>query len=157
MALYLVRHAKAGDRAKWSAPDQLRPLSKKGRVQADGLVGQLGDRGVTRILSSPFVRCVQTVEPLATHLDLKVEEHDVLAEDSHAGDAAVLARDLVRDGEHAVLCSHGDVIPRFLDHLMGVDGMSLEAEFACAKGSTWILEADPSARFTRGMYLSPPS
>ena len=157
MAIYLVRHGKAGDRDEWSAPDHLRPLSKKGKAQAEGLVGQLGDRGVTRILSSPFVRCVQTVEPLAVHLDLKIEEHDVLAEDSEPQDVAVLARELVRDGEQAVLCSHGDVIPLLLDHLMRVDGLRLRSAFACAKGSTWILDADDSGRFIRGMYLSPPS
>ncbi|MGH9224322.1 MAG: SixA phosphatase family protein [Acidimicrobiales bacterium] len=158
MAIYLVRHAKAGDRDKWSAPDHLRPLSKKGHAQATGLVGQLGDRGITRILSSPFVRCVQTVEPLANHLDLKVEEDDVLAEAAAPQDVAALARELVTEGEQAVLCSHGDVIPLLLDHLMRVDGLRLEPEFACAKGSTWILDADEdeSTRFVRGMYLFPP-
>ena len=157
MALYLVRHAKAGDRGKWTGPDHLRPLSKKGRVQAEGLVGQLGDREITRLLSSPFVRCMQTVEPLGAYLDLKVEEHDLLAEESPEDQVAILARELVRSGEHPVLCSHGDVIPFLLDHLMRTDGLRLEPEFACAKGSTWILEADESGRFTRGMYLSPPS
>jgi broad specificity phosphatase PhoE len=157
MAIYLGRHAKAGDRSKWSGPDHLRPVSKKGRVQATGLVGQLGDKGITRILSSPFVRCVQTVEPLADHLDLKVEEADVLAEEAEPEDVAALARDLVSEGEEAVLCSHGDVVPLLLDHLMRVDGLRLEPEFACAKGSTWILEPDESGRFVRGMYLSPPS
>ena len=157
MSIYLVRHAKAGDRQDWSPSDHLRPLSKKGRAQAVGLVDQLGDRGISRILSSPFVRCIQTVEPLATHLDLKVEEDDVLAEDSPAEVAAALARDLVRAGEEAVLCSHGDVIPMLLDHLMRRDGLRLEPEFACAKGSTWILEAHVSGQFKRGIYLPPPA
>ena len=35
--LYLVRHAKAGDRAAWKGDDRLRPLSKEGRRQADSL------------------------------------------------------------------------------------------------------------------------
>ena len=156
MAVFLVRHAKAGDRDEWSGPDDLRPLSKKGRAQAEGLVAQLGPRGVTRILSSPSVRCVQTVEPLGEQIDVKVEEHDALAEGAAVEDAVALVRELARAGEEAVLCSHGDVIPMLLDHLERADRLRLVHEFACAKGSTWILEADDSGRFKKGMYLSPP-
>jgi 8-oxo-dGTP diphosphatase len=34
VSVLLVRHAKAGDREKWEAPDDLRPLTAKGEAQA---------------------------------------------------------------------------------------------------------------------------
>src|SRR4030095_10905698 len=39
-ALYVVRHAKAGVRAAWTAPDQERPLTRRGRKQARRFVGR---------------------------------------------------------------------------------------------------------------------
>ena len=44
-----------------------------------------------RILSSPFVRCVQTVEPLAHRLRVKVEEVDELAEGQGEDAVSLLA------------------------------------------------------------------
>jgi len=68
--MYLVRHAKAGSRSAWSGPDDLRPLTKTGRRQADALGDLLAERRVTRVVSSPSVRCRQTVEPLETRAEL---------------------------------------------------------------------------------------
>ena len=62
---YLVRHAHAGDKRAWLGPDAVRPLSTPGRREAHGLLTRLRDHPITRILSSPAVRCLQTVEPLA--------------------------------------------------------------------------------------------
>ena len=38
MTVYLVRHAKAGERGVWDGDDQLRPLSGRGHLQARGLL-----------------------------------------------------------------------------------------------------------------------
>src|SRR5205809_614665 len=51
MTVYLVRHARAGDRHDWGGADDLRPLSKPGRRQAEALVDALRDARVDRILS----------------------------------------------------------------------------------------------------------
>ncbi len=51
--VYLVRHAKAGDRQAWPGDDLSRPLSKTGRRQAKALVRVLSGRMIERILSSP--------------------------------------------------------------------------------------------------------
>ena len=76
MTVYLVRHARAGRRSAWKGDDRLRPLSKVGRRQAAALVDLLvevsGDREIEEILSSPYVRCRQSVDPLAKRLGLKV-------------------------------------------------------------------------------------
>ncbi len=72
-ALYVVRHAKAGIRAAWTGPDQERPLTRRGRKQACRLVERFQGLDIERILSSPFLRCVQTVEPLGEARGLPVE------------------------------------------------------------------------------------
>jgi phosphohistidine phosphatase SixA len=100
----LVRHASAGERRDWEGDDRLRPLDAKGRRQAEELVEQLAARSPRRVVSSPYVRCVATVEPLAAELGLEVELDERLAEG--AGRAAV---ELLRE-DGVVACTHGDVI-----------------------------------------------
>ena len=63
--LYLVRHAKAGERRLWEDDDIDRPMSAKGWKQAELLGERLAALDVGTLLSSPYVRCVQTLEPLA--------------------------------------------------------------------------------------------
>jgi 8-oxo-dGTP diphosphatase len=131
--ILLVRHAKAGDREKWDAPDDLRPLTAKGEAQAQALVDLLAGYDIDRVLSSPYLRCTQTVAPLAAARGLAVEPCDDLAEgEGRAGIA--LARGLLSGPAHTVLCSHGDVVEEVLDAL-GVT----RAQFT-RKGATWVLD-----------------
>jgi 8-oxo-dGTP diphosphatase len=99
----VLRHASAGDRFHWDGEDHLRPLDEKGWRQAAELVDTLVPLGVLRIVSSPYTRCVQTVEPLAAALGLEVEQDERLAEGT-GGAAAELLRE-----EGVVACTHGDV------------------------------------------------
>jgi 8-oxo-dGTP diphosphatase len=149
--IYLVRHAKAGDRDAWTEDDRLRPLTKKGRIQAEGLVGLLADREIDRILSSPSVRCVQTVRPLALARGLAIEEVDALAEGTPAREAIELLRST---GGGVVACSHGDVIPAVVTSLER-RGLEQADPPGWKKGSTWILERD-GGLFTTARYLPPP-
>lgn len=110
MSVVLLRHASAGDRAAWTGEDRLRPLDKKGWKQATRLVDELRELGVTRVLSSPYDRCVQTVEPLAEELGVGIEIDDRLAEG--AGRRAAL--ELLGELEDAVACTHGDVVEEVL-------------------------------------------
>jgi 8-oxo-dGTP diphosphatase len=149
MTVLLVRHAVAKRRRDWTDPDRLRPLTSKGLAQAAGLVGLLAPYGVARIYSSPYVRCVQTVEPLAAELGLAVEEIDELAEG--ADDAAVrVVEDL--GGTTAVLCSHGDVVPAMLATLAPHAFRGRES-LPIAKGSTWVVDLGQH----EATYLPPPS
>jgi phosphohistidine phosphatase SixA len=109
--VYLVRHARAGHRADWQGDDRPRPLDERGRRQAQALVDQLADRDFQRILSSPYVRCVETVVPLAEARGLPVETDEALAEGAGA-DAAL--RLLHGAGEAVVACVHGDVAEELL-------------------------------------------
>ena len=54
---YLIRHAKAKNRLKWSEPDHLRPLTKAGLEQASALPGLYEGQPFSRLFSSPaFVK-----------------------------------------------------------------------------------------------------
>jgi 8-oxo-dGTP diphosphatase len=105
--VYLVRHARAGHRETWEgADDRLRPLDERGLKQAEALVAPLAGRDFSRILSSPYVRCMQSVEPLAAARGLQVEAVEALAEG--AGETAAL--ELFRSLEAPVVASvHGDL------------------------------------------------
>jgi 8-oxo-dGTP diphosphatase len=151
-AVYLVRHAKAGSRSEWEGPDALRPLSKPGRRQARRLARHLREAGIERIVSSPSLRCVQTVEPLAAALGLQIELADGLAEGAGLPEAIEVLRSAI--AANTVLCSHGDVIPMVVDHL-AADGLRIEGPTGWQKGSIWVLEGD-GARFVRARYRPPP-
>src|SRR5664280_1370282 len=68
MPLLVVRHAHAGRRSSYKGDDRMRPLTPRGRQRAVALVPLLSSFRPQRILSSPFVRCYQTVQPIAEAL-----------------------------------------------------------------------------------------
>jgi phosphohistidine phosphatase SixA len=134
---YLVRHAHAGSKHAWSGPDALRPLSEVGHAQAVGLVDRLSDWPVTRILSSPSTRCLQTVAPLAADRGLQIETVEALAVD---GDARRVLRMLIVPAlATAVLCTHGEVIGAVLNYT-GEAGLRLPDPPQREKGSVWVVE-----------------
>jgi broad specificity phosphatase PhoE len=142
VTVLLVRHAVAKARHRWEDDDDLRPLTTRGREQAQRLVQQVGAYPMARVLSSPSVRCIETVAPLAEALGVGVDVETVLAE-GNGRRAVKLVRDLLAEKVNVALCSHGDVIPEVLDAL----GWRADR---CAKGSTWVLDGK------RATYLPPP-
>lgn len=151
--LYLVRHAVAGSRSRWDGDDRDRPLTEKGERQAEAIADWLAPFEPDRILSSPYLRCVDTVRPLASRLGREVEQSHALAEGADTGFALGLVNDLA--GSVAVLSSHGDVIPDVLDHLAG-RGMELESPFEVKKGSTWVVDVEAAVP-VRARYVPPPA
>src|SRR4051812_8090574 len=109
MTVFLVRHADAKSRANWPHDDESRPLTKRGAVQAEGLARLLVDHPIKRILSSPSIRCVDTVSPLAKKLGRKVEPTEELLEGADAVKAYELLRTSSRASGDTVLCTHGDL------------------------------------------------
>ena len=151
MTIHLVRHARAGDRERWSAPDEARPLDRRGRAQAKAITGRLAAAPIEVVVSSPYVRCVETVEPLARRLGLVVGVDDRLAEGADAGHTVELCRSLER--REAVLCTHGDVVVGLLEWIVR-DGAEVDGPPELKKGSTWELEMT-EGRFTRARYVPP--
>lgn len=142
MTLYLVRHAHAGSRGDWKGADDERPLSLEGKEQARAITRWLADRHVDRVLSSPHVRCQQTVAHLARKRGLEVEVEPVLEEGAAVEDVLDLIGKLAR--EDVVLCSHGDVLPALLAAL-AADGVELEGGTKLQKGAIAVLDVKHGA------------
>jgi 8-oxo-dGTP diphosphatase len=124
--VYLVRHATAGHRRNWVGDDRLRPLDERGVRQAAALVSQLEGRELARIVTSPYLRCVETVVPLGEARSLPVEAEEVLGEPADLEGAL----ELFRASAEPVLASiHGDLAEELLGAKM-------------KKGSTTVLELD---------------
>lgn len=150
--IHLYRHGAAGNRAKWKGEDLGRPLTKKGKRQAEAIARRLENAGIERVVTSPYERCIQSAKPLAKAIGAKVEVNAALAEDPDVDAAYNLIDSLV--GNNAVLCSHGDVIPAVINRLMWA-GLSLESRFYCSKGSIWEIEVE-NGKFTTGRYVPAP-
>lgn len=138
-----MRHAWAGDRDAWTADDRLRPLDERGRRQAQALPGLLAPYRPVRLLTSPYLRCVQTLEPLAAALGLPLAGREELAEGT--GDAVLGLLPGLASG--TVLCTHGDIV-----ELLAGPGQPKK------KGSVWLLERDAGAPggWAPARYLKPP-
>lgn len=160
----LVRHGKAGRRAGWPGPDELRPLSVQGRRQASALRDLLVVFGPDRVYSAPPARCVQTVQPLADSLGLEIVIEPLLGEEGYAAQAEAGLRRLVEIGAQggvSVVCSQGGMIPDAIrelavqsgrdDGMPGLDG-SVEAR----KGSLWVLGMR-AKRLLLADYYPPPA
>jgi len=163
--MYLVRHASAGMRNDADPHDDDRPLDADGDAQAGQLAEWLRHEPVSRILTSPFLRCRQTVEPLAAALGLIVEVDDRLAESTPVDVSWALLSELAgtpgtngSNGDAVVICSHGDVIPDLVRRAQG-RGMLVPGKSGCAKGSAWILQHWDGQAFATGVYtpVRPPT
>ncbi|MBW9111349.1 NUDIX hydrolase [Microbacterium ureisolvens] len=118
--LVVLRHAKAVTREEWKGKDAARPLSARGRRQADSIVGPLVAFGVRRIVSSPAVRCVKTVAPLSAAIGRGIDTSKLISQDAWEdgkSDARTVIGERVRARRPAVLCSHGPLLPDILSEL----------------------------------------
>ena len=126
--------------------------------QARALANELPDAGppIAKLFSSPWVRCTQTLEPLADALGVHVVDSEELGEVVNlpvhdGGDAWVTSAwlggramahldDIVRTyaGKRVVCCSHGDVIPAAIAVLVGRDGLDL-TDVRCKKSARFTL------------------
>ena len=118
--LILVRHGRAGNRSDWDGPDDLRPLDRRGRMQAQRLAEVLPAFLPVDLLSAPPVRCRESVEPLAERMGLDIRPAPEMGEDGFAADpeaALALVESLLepRSGPGVtVVCSQGGAIPSVL-------------------------------------------
>lgn len=140
-----VRHAKARSRSSWTAPDPGRPLTPRGQRQAHALATTLAAAyGGLRVVTSPWLRCVQTVEPYAERVSATVELLDVLGEDEFEDDPGFAVAEVARIVDTTpgvMLCSHGNVMADLVDVLAAGRRKVLEplGPEAMAKGEVVIV------------------
>jgi broad specificity phosphatase PhoE len=141
--ILLIRHAAATSKEQWRQADHLRPLTRDGEKQALAIAEELDGVKIASIRSSPAVRCVQTVQPLATRAKIKLKVDEQLNEGSSIA--------LPHEAEHGlhVYCAHGDNIPALLNEL-GIECQQ------CQKGSIWMLKRDDTGEITEVSYVQPP-
>jgi phosphohistidine phosphatase len=106
LELYLLRHAHAGDPAGWLGDDDLRPLSRRGRRQAQALGEFLAARGFTLdlLISSPRVRARETAELVGDEIAATVTIDDRLGSPLDLVDLSALLDDL--GGQRVMLVGH---------------------------------------------------
>ncbi len=139
---HVVRHAKAGSRSHWTGDDRKRPLSPKGEKQAARIVEQFQKVAVTAVYSSPYLRCVQTVEPLAKARGLVVQQSSDLAEGR--GVTGLYKFFNNPDLDDVVLCTHGDLVWELVEDLTNRRVLPAFRE-QFEKGSTWVVEVEDGA------------
>lgn len=152
--VHLIRHAKAKNRLAWEEPDELRPLTKRGVREARAIADRFAGEPLQRLVSSPYVRCVQTLEPLALAIGLPIETTAVLAEGADGERAVELLLSLASAGSIAC-CTHGDVLFEVVDELAGA-GVALDGPRSAPVASAWSLEVE-DGRFGAARFVEQPT
>jgi len=147
--IYLVRHAHAGRRTK-APEDHLRALSKKGKRESQALAAWLAPQAGARVLSSPYVRCVETVAPIAAKGGRKTL---IRTELSEAASLERLMRLIARAHDGTIMCTHGDMLKAVIAQLAS-DGTTIDGDACWEKGSAWALA--PGRRGFRRAVAIPP-
>ena len=150
--LFVVRHAKAGERRLWTDDDLNRPLSKKGRKQSELIGNRLAKLEPTQLVSSPYIRCIQTLQPLAEMIGTEVSVDQRLGENEPFEPVIELLRELpIR----SVLSTHGDIIPATMQALIR-RGMKLSSQPDWRKSAIWVLKRNKQGDIVHARVWPPP-
>lgn len=123
--LIVARHGKATAHENWDGLDSLRPLVAHGMQQSRDISGGLAAFGPTAIISSPAIRCLQTVAPLSYKLGMEIRESGKISQDkwTSEGDRVVdFVAARLRKAVPVVMCSHGPVIPQIVSEIITQTG-----------------------------------
>ena len=153
-----VRHARAHERSKWHGDDNLRPLDKKGRRQAEMLVPMLLPYHPTAIYSAKPDRCEQTAAPLAAELNLPIHRDVLLGDEAWLDDkkAAFKAFEKIIDrGGVSVVVSQGETIPAVIRKLNPKFMQDALDDIKAKKSSAWVLSFN-GGELTGADYLPSP-
>ena len=148
-----MRHAKAGSRNDWSGDDRKRPLTDKGRKQAEDLVKVLQRHPISAVFTSGYLRCVETVEPLARARRLQIQLSPSLEEGHGLEGLTEFLGD--RSLDETVLSTHGDIVEELVEDLAAREVIDPGAG-GIDKGSTWVLEVDEHGVTERARYIPAP-
>lgn len=108
--LVVLRHGKAAPGAD-GVDDLERPLTSVGAARAKALIPVLASYGVGRVVSSPAVRCAQTVEPFAHSISTFIEIDERLSEDTSASTVQRSVMSMLDRKRPVVLCTHRPTLP----------------------------------------------
>ena len=108
MRVYWVRHAAAVRRGEWRRTERLRPLTGGGHRQAQRLLELFEGAPLAHLLTSPDLRCRQTLEPLAAQRGLPIQPDARLAAGRSAAGALALLGELGGDSRRALLARRRD-------------------------------------------------
>ena len=122
--LLVVRHAKSVGRTDWPGHDMDRPLAPAGEEQAQRLAEVFAAYGVSRVVSSDSLRCMETVRPYAASAGLAIESEPAFSEEATAAATRERASILFDSLRPTVLCTHRPVLPTLLSSL-GVEPVTL--------------------------------
>ena len=117
--LVILRHARAQKRAVWLGGEDDRALTPVGYQHAAALIPILAAYGISRIVTSPWLRCADTVGPYAGATGASLIKEEALTEaghtTSHAAARKVTRKALSGSGaESTVLCTHRPVLASVL-------------------------------------------
>ena len=142
-SILIVRHGTAGSKSRYKGDDRLRPLDKRGRAQAESLVGQLLAFGADTLYAADRTRCHQTIEPLAEELGVRIQSEPLLTEEAYADDRKAARRRILEIAEAEgtpVICTQGRVIPDLVSWWCERDGVRPDKS-RNRKGSTWVMSS----------------
>ena len=127
--LIIVRHAKAKPRSSWTRAEGERPLVASGLRQAMAVSRLLVAWRPRRVVSSPWLRCVQTVRPYVKAEGTKFKTVDALTEHNakrKPGKARNSIEALFDKAKPVAVCTHRPVLPL----VFGVLGQHMPADMA---------------------------
>jgi 8-oxo-dGTP diphosphatase len=152
MTLYLLRHASAGKPLLDRTADRFRPLDDLGHAQALAIADLLVAAGATGAFSSPYLRCVQTLEPLADRLGTEISLHEEFGEGQDFAAALTACEGLISG---SVVCSHGDLIPALIEAMLR-RGMTISGPTGFRKASIWVIERSAEGEWTSATWWDRP-
>ncbi|HEV2415541.1 MAG TPA: phosphoglycerate mutase family protein [Candidatus Dormibacteraeota bacterium] len=149
----MVRHGKAGKPEEWTGDDRLRPLTKKGMKQAEELVTLYKKLDIADVFSSAYLRCVQTVEPVARARGLTVKHSPSLEFGAGLEGLGEFLGD--RSLDNVVLSTHGDIMFELVEDLVAREVIR-QGYGGDEKASTWVLEVDDHGVAERARFIPAP-
>ncbi|WIM89161.1 histidine phosphatase family protein [Candidatus Mycobacterium wuenschmannii] len=108
MTVILLRHGRSTSNTAHTLAGRSEgvELDDKGQQQAAELVDRIGELPIRAVVSSPLLRCRQTVEPLVTALGLEVTVDDRLAEVDYGEWTGRKLGELMKEPLWAVVQAH---------------------------------------------------
>ncbi|WP_346768886.1 NUDIX hydrolase [Crystallibacter degradans] len=113
----VVRHAKAKPRSSWTRAEGERPLAATGLRQALAVCRLLASWQPKRVVSSPWLRCMQTITPYANSQKSKIRSVEAITEHSahrNPQKARSAIEYLLDKRKSTAVCTHRPVLPQVI-------------------------------------------